>query len=325
MARRETRREAEKFRARLEGRSAEEHFGGGDSSAQSAVGTVDSESAQAVGLARPRAPPIRRPRERTRLISPLRKSRLAAEAAAENSSASVGAKAKGKAKRPVKTKVTTKKVTKKAAAAKAREEKKAKEAKAVSRAIATTAWRAAEKEQERGRQKRKDAIAGKQPRSASPANAKQQKTTSPHVADDEVDEDADDERLDPASSADTLNLAPAASQCASCESHSREAATQARPTHAARSLFMGTDTVPQTEDLVEADADASRSGAVVPPEELNDMSSDMEGGEADSEEWYMESEGVEQPQEDIGGPDDEKEDDLSGESDGGSNNAAGKR
>ncbi|KAE9011409.1 hypothetical protein PR002_g15094 [Phytophthora rubi] len=74
---------------------------------------------------------------------------------------------------------------------------------------------------------------------------------------------------------------------------------------AVRSLTMESSNDAEVETAVVLDADVDGSSFVESP--VNGMDSDMDGDGADSEDWFVETEGVVQPLEDRGGPEDESD------------------
>ncbi|KAE9030525.1 hypothetical protein PF005_g813 [Phytophthora fragariae] len=240
-ARRETRSETEAFQARLAGRSAAERqrlaaehraFIDGEKDDDADFG--DAEPAQVTVAAAPTPAPTSRPHTgKSAVYIQMLKDRMAARLADEAAEKAAQAK---KAK-PVKTakKAPAKgkgKMTKKRMAEIAREEKKAKEARAVARAEAASLQRSAEKKKQRDRiaqeereghdarqraladlkkkraedaSRKQTASSGASPRETTPGKRKspsssaaskkqkQQKKTSPPVQD--ADDEADDESL----------------------------------------------------------------------------------------------------------------------------------
>ncbi|KAE9016289.1 hypothetical protein PR003_g4033 [Phytophthora rubi] len=341
---RETRSEHDEFCARLATRSpadrqriVAEHraYLNGDSATDADFGD-DKESAGPAGLVttqkvvpakKPAYLPPPRGKDASYLAAAKKKmeDRLAAEAAAAKRG-SVGKKGRGKAKAPGR-----RPVTKKQAAEDARREKKEKEAKAMARAEAAASRRAAEKERERtravekersGAEARKQALADIQkarddaarkrktpPSAKARAKEKQRKKISPHVADDE--NDADDESTASASG-DVVVHHSTVDGRRSDTTPSADTMGPARA-RAVRSLTMESSNDAEVETAVVLDADVDGSSFVESP--VNGMDSDMDGDGADSEDWFVETEGVVQPLEDRGGPEDES-DVVSGSDDG---------
>ncbi|GMF26047.1 unnamed protein product [Phytophthora fragariaefolia] len=334
---RETRCERDEFSSRATDADL------GDDEESAGTGTAVEATQKAVPAKKPAYLPPTRSKNASYLAAAKNKikDRLAAEAAAAKSG-SVGTKGNTKGK------ATSRRLTtKKQAAEKTRREKKEKEARALARAEAAASRRVAEKEKERTRiveeersgteackqalpdiQKARDDTARKRktpPSAMRRAKGMQRKNSSPHVADTEAADDADDKSTTSASVDVVVRCSPPEGRRKACSDsmlyiqhvltplmlydmdvsivllslllHRVQVTTGPVQARAVRFEFVETTVV--------LDADDDGSCIVEPP--ANGMNSDLDGDGADYEDWFVETEGVVQPLEYCGGPDDESD------------------